>query len=117
MNQNLPSFVVIAPHLPYAGTQVFANDFLPAYHQGTRVLPGKEPMPNVKRQAGTSALQELELGFADALNKNHLQAHGHDRDLAARIRTFETAFQMQFEAPEAFDLSKETEARRSTSTA
>src|SRR5205823_9810431 len=29
--------------------------------------------------------------------------------LAARIRTFETAFQMQFEAPEAFDLAKESD--------
>src|SRR5262245_35884512 len=47
-NQNLPSFVVLAPHLPYAGTQVFANDFLPAYHQGTRVVPGSEPIPNLR---------------------------------------------------------------------
>src|SRR5437667_2953247 len=68
VNQNLPSFVVIAPYLPYAGTQVFANDFLPAYHQGTRVIPGKEPVPNVKRQEKTADLQEMELGFAEALN-------------------------------------------------
>src|SRR5262245_46162480 len=108
-NQNLPSFVVIAPNLPYAGTQVFANDFLPAYHQGTRVIPGKEPVPNVKRQPGTEDLQELELGFAEALNKSHIKKHAHDTETAARIRTFETAFKMQFEAPEAFDLSKETE--------
>jgi hypothetical protein len=107
-NRNLPSFVVIAPHLPYAGTLVFANDFLPAYHQGTRVIPGKEPVPNVKRQGGTADLQEMELGLADALNRGHLKRHGSDTDLAARIRTFETAFRMQFEAPEAFDLSKET---------
>ena len=39
----------------------------------------------------------------------HLRRNGHDLELAARIRTFETAFQMQFEAPEAFDLSKETD--------
>src|SRR5262245_37580788 len=102
VNQNLPSFVVIAPHLPYAGTQVFANDFLPAYHQGTRVIPGKEPVPNVKRQDKTADLQELELGFAEVLNKSHLKQHGNDGDLAARVRTFETAFKMQFEAPEAF---------------
>jgi hypothetical protein len=108
MNRNLPSFVVIAPHLPYAGTQVWNNDFLPAYHQGTRVVPGKEPVPNVKPQGGTAGLQEMELGLADALNKRHLKRHGQDTDLAARIRTFETAFRMQFEAPEAFDLSKET---------
>ena len=108
VNRNLPSFVVIAPHLPYAGTQVFDNDFLPAYHQGARVIPGKEPIPNVKRRPGTADLQELELGLADALNKGHLKRHGHDTELAARVRTFETAFRMQFEAPEAFDLSKET---------
>src|SRR5262249_27118814 len=46
-NQNLPSYVVIAPFLPYAGGQVWANDFLPAYHQGTRVLPGAEPIANL----------------------------------------------------------------------
>src|SRR4051812_45362069 len=108
LNQNLPSFVVIAPHLPYAGSQVWNNDFLPAYHQGTRVVPGKDPIPDVKPQAATANLQELELDFAGALNRGHLKAHGHDGELAARVRTFETAFRMQFEAPEAFDLSKET---------
>jgi hypothetical protein len=108
-NQNLPSFVVIAPHLPYAGTQVWANDFLPTYHQGTRVVPGGDPIPDVKRQAASANLQELELGLAGALNRSHLKRNGNDQELAARIRTFETAFQMQFEAPEAFDLSKETD--------
>ena len=48
-NQNLPSFIVIAPQLPYAGGQVWGNDFLPAYHQGTRVVPGAEPIPNLQR--------------------------------------------------------------------
>jgi hypothetical protein len=108
VNQNLPSFVVIAPHLPYAGSQVWSNDFLPTYHQGTRVVPGKDPVPNVKRQPGTADLQEMELGLAEALNKGHLKKHGNNTELAARIKTFETAFRMQFEAPEAFDLSKET---------
>jgi hypothetical protein len=108
-NQNLPSFVVIAPHLPYAGTQVWANDFLPAYHQGTRVIPGGEPIPNVKRQSATADLQEIELGLAGALSRSHLKRAGNDSELAARIRTFETAFRMQFEAPEAFDLSKESD--------
>ena len=100
---------MIAPHLPYAGGLVWANDFLPAYHQGTRVVPGKEPIPNVKRQPATASLQEMELGLAGALNRDHLKRSGNDTDLAARIKTFETAFQMQFEAPEAFDLSKETD--------
>jgi hypothetical protein len=95
--------------LPYAGTQVFANDFLPAYHQGTRVIPGKEPIPNVVRRPATSNFQELEIGLAESLSRAHLQRTGSDSDLAARIRSFETAYRMQFAAPEAFDLSKETD--------
>jgi hypothetical protein len=113
-NRNLPSFVVIAPYLPYAGTQVWDNDFLPAYHQGTRVVPGNEPIPNLRRPAANGGrepadLQQLELGLARAFNQGHLQRNGQDSDLAARIRTFETAYQMQFEAPEVFDLSRETD--------
>src|SRR5262249_46237544 len=77
--------------------------------QGTRVLPGKEPIPNVNRQSATAALQEMELGLAGAFNREHLQRNGNDSDLAARLKTFETAFQMQFQAPEAFDLSKESD--------
>ncbi len=127
-NQNLPSFVAIAPNLPYAGTQVFSNDFLPAYHQGTRVLPGPEPIANLKRpgRPGTSppkpplrsgegakevdrSLQEMELGLAQAFNRGHLKRTGNDSELAARVRSFETAFRMQFEAPEVFDLAKESD--------
>src|SRR5688572_2006199 len=88
LNQNLPSFVVLAPHLPYAGSQVWSNDFLPAYHQGTRVVPGGDPIPNIKRQSATSGLQELELGLAGAFNREHLKRSGNDLELAARIKTF-----------------------------
>jgi hypothetical protein len=109
INQNLPSFVVIAPVLPYAGTQVFSNDFLPAYHQGTRILPGKEPIPNLRRPATLGNLQGKELGLANAINRKHLKRIGDNSELAARIKTFETAYQMQMEAPEVFDLSKETD--------
>ncbi len=109
LNQNLPSFVVIAAGSPYAGTQIFNNDFLPAYHQGVRVIPGKEPIANLDRRTRAASVQELELGLADALNRRHLDARGHDSDLAARIRTFETAFHMQTEAREVFDLSAESD--------
>ena len=106
-NRDLPSFVVIAPHLPYGGTQVYANDFLPAYHQGTRVMPGESPIANLKPRAGE--LQELELGLTEAFNRGHLAARKDDSALAARISSFETAFKMQQAAPEAFDISREPE--------
>ncbi|MBN8248241.1 MAG: DUF1501 domain-containing protein [Verrucomicrobia bacterium] len=108
-NRNLPSFVVLSPHMPYAGTQIFNNDFLPADHQGVRVIPGKEPIANLEPRGGADGLQELELGLAEAFNRRHLEAHGHEGELAARIRSFETAFRMQSEAGEIFDLSRETD--------
>src|SRR4051812_3803561 len=107
LNQNLPSFIVLAPQLPYAGLQIFNNDFLPAYHQGVRVIPGKEPIADLEPRTKMGELQQLEIGLAEALNRRHLQAHGNESNLAARIRTFETAFHMQTEAREVFDLSKE----------
>jgi hypothetical protein len=109
VNQNLPSFMVIGSQLPYAGTQVFANDFLPAYHQGTRVVPGKEPIPNLSARTTQDALQRQELDFVSQLNQKHLLAREQSPDLAARIKSFETAYRMQLEAPEAFDVSSETE--------
>ena len=109
-NSNLPSFMVLAQHLPYAGTQVFANDFLPAYHQGVRVVPGPTPIPNLNRQSSGTDLQQLELDFAASLNRRHLADRNSDGDLSARLRSFETAFHMQSEARDAFAISGETRA-------
>lgn len=106
-NRNLPSFVALAPQMPYAGTQIFNNDFLPAYHQGVRVIGGAEPIPNLARRTSEIGLQELELGLADVLNSRHLAERSHDAELSARIRSFETAFHMQTDAPEVFDVSHE----------
>jgi hypothetical protein len=109
-NQNLPSFMVIAPELPYAGGQVFGSDFLPVLHQGTRIVPGPEPIANMKRRAETPAIQNTELELTEYFNRQHLVERETDSNLAARIKSFETAFGMQREAPEAFDISKESDA-------
>src|SRR5258706_473066 len=97
LNQNLPSFMVLAPNLPYAGTQGFANDFLPAYHQGTRIVPGPEPIPDLAKRSRAPGLQEKELGLANAFDRDYLKANGNDSELAARIKSYETAFRMQTE--------------------
>lgn len=109
LNRNLPTFVVIAPFLPYAGGQVWSSDFLPACHQGTRVMPRDEPMPNVRRRIESAPVQELEFGLIQSYNRRHLAVRGGDPWLAARLQSFETAFGMQMAAPEAFDLSGETD--------
>jgi Protein of unknown function (DUF1501) len=108
VNRNLPSFIVIAPHTPYAGTQVWASDFLPGSHQGTRVVPGAEPMPNIRPRISPDR-QRRELDALAELNREHLVHRGGDPALGARLQSFETAYGMQAAAPEAFDISKESE--------
>lgn len=110
VNQNLPAFVVLAPDLPYAGGQVWDSDFLPAVYQGTRVFPGSEPIPNLTRRALTDQIQKDELTLLERFNRRHLATRSNDENLSARVRSYETAFGMQREMPEALDLSKETDA-------
>jgi len=109
-NHNLPSFVVLAREAPYAGNQVWASDFLPGAHQGTVITPGTEPIRNIQRRAATTRLQQLELEAMQRMNQQHLLTRTGDPLLAARIRSFETAFGMQMQAPEVFDLSQESDA-------
>lgn len=108
-NRNLPSFVVIAPAQTYAGSQVYGSDFLPGAHQGTLVVPGAEPVANIAPRIPADR-QSLELAALERLNQRHLQARQQDPLLAARLRSFETAFGMQMAVPDAFDISQETDA-------
>ncbi len=107
-NANLPSFLVLAPAAPYAGAQTWGSDFLPACHQGTHVVPGPEPLANVRPRVAAADMQALELDLLARRNRRHRERAGADAGLDARIRSFETAFGMQRAAPEAFDCSGET---------
>lgn len=109
LNQNLPSFMVIAPEIPYAGGQVWGSDFLPVLHQGTRIVPGDEPIAHMSQRTSSNQ-QRTELDLLEYFNRQHLQGRERDTNLSARIKSFETAFGMQVEAPEAFDLTKESDA-------
>ncbi|MEO6435519.1 MAG: DUF1501 domain-containing protein [Tepidisphaeraceae bacterium] len=106
-NQNLPSFVVLAPAPPYTGAQAWGSDFLPACHQGTHITPGKTPIPDVARRVPTDELQRMELDLLARANRRHQASRAADLALEGQIRAFETAFGMQKAAPEAFDLSGE----------
>ncbi len=107
VNRNLPGFVVIAPKQTYAGTQVYASDFLPAAHQGTLVVPGATPIANITPRIPEDR-QKLELAALNAMNASHLASRDADRLLSARMRSFETAFGMQMAIPEAFDFGRES---------
>ncbi len=108
-NQNLPSFLVLAPQMPYAGTQVWASDFLPGAHQGTRVMPGAEPIANLRPRVTDAKRQEIELATLKAINESHASERDRASHLATRIKAFETAYGMQHEMPLALDMADETE--------
>jgi hypothetical protein len=109
-NANLPAFMVVSPGLPYAGGQVWGSDFLPPVHQGTRVIPGAEPIANMHRRAATAELQRTELDMLAYFNQQHLKGRESDSQLTARIKSFETAAGMQLAAPDVFDLRAESKA-------
>ncbi len=109
-NQNLPCFVVLAPEMPYAGSQIWSSDFLPGVYSGTRITSGPEPVPDLNRRAPSAGMQKLELSLLDRFNRKHEKQHPGDPVLDARIKSYETAFGMQMAMPEVLDLSKETDA-------
>ena len=108
-NRNLPSFVVLAPAAPYSGPQNWGSDFLPGCHQGMHVIPGPTPIAGVRPQVGNRELQAMELGLIGRINRRHADRRAADAALEARIRSFETAFGMQREVPEAFDCGAESD--------
>ena len=109
-NKNLPSFIALAPVLPYAGAQVWSSDFLPGAHAGTRIVGGAQPVADLARRAPSEKIQSLELGLLARLNQQHQAARPGDPALAARLQSFETAFGMQSEMPAVFDFAQESDA-------
>ena len=108
LNPNLPSYVVLAEHLPYAGAQVFDSNFLPPVHQGVRIVPGDDPIPDLKSPSRSVALAELEQTMLEDLNRRHADARPGDLNLPARSASFATARGMMQAAPEVLDLASES---------
>ena len=117
-NENLPSFVACCPGRPVRFAELWSSAFLPAEHQGTyvnhsqldprKMIPflssdPSQPLPKSQRQ---------QLDLLQQLNRRHAQTLGLHPDLVARIQSMETAYRMQMEASDAFDIQKEPESVR-----
>jgi Protein of unknown function (DUF1501) len=106
-NQNLPGFVVVSPAAVFQGAQLWASSFLPSTYQGTLVRDLKNPIANLHDPSGDLERQRTKLDSLSQLNEIHKRERVIDSALDARIASFELAFRMQREAPEAFDLARE----------
>jgi hypothetical protein len=120
-NQNLPGYVVLCPSQPITiGSPLWSAGFLPAMHQGTYVknewiegepFEAARVIPNVTNADVDGAIQRGNVDFLRKLNEINLAAVGEkDSQLEASIKTMETAYRMQTEAPAVFDVSKESKA-------
>jgi hypothetical protein len=111
-NQNLPGFVAIGPGPLIEGARQYGAGFLPAAHQGTFVSDLQNPIRNLKNDRMAPDRQRQELDALLRLNDLHRADRADDSRLSARIESFELAYRMQLQAPDAFDLSRETRATR-----
>jgi hypothetical protein len=111
-NQNLPGFIVISPSQPAQGAPLWSSSFLPAAYQGTLVSDLKNPIANLGNGTFSTAQQRDQLDVLKELNELHRQRREDDSRLSARIESFELAYRMQVQAPEAFDVERESEATR-----
>ncbi|XOV71284.1 MAG: DUF1501 domain-containing protein [Verrucomicrobiota bacterium] len=114
-NRNLPGFVVIKDNknMVVNGVRSWGAGFMPSLYQGTLFEPGDEPILNLKNPEGvTESRQSRKLSFLEQLNRAHQKGRTSNTDLDARIQSYELAFRMQAEAPEAIHLAGETETTR-----
>lgn len=114
-NQNMPSFVVMPD--PGGGLKggppAWGNGFLPATYQGTTMRPGENPILHLRSaEERSSARQRATLDLVNQFNTMHQAQRGADSHLDARIRAYELAFRMQTAAPNAVDISEESEATK-----
>ena len=110
-NSNLPSYVVMHGTKPRGGDPIWSSGFLPSVYQATSLDPrAAKPIDNLeqlKELNGTS--QRSLLDTLNKANRKHADKRPFDRDLNARLESFELAYRMQSAAPEAFDISQEPE--------
>ncbi|MBS0260907.1 MAG: DUF1501 domain-containing protein [Planctomycetes bacterium] len=113
--QNLPAFVVMYDTLgrgiPKGHAQNWGAGFLPSIYQGTALKPQGAPLDDLVRAEDLSdAQQRSQLDLLAKLNRRQMNQTPGVPDLAARIESFELAYRMQMAAPEAIDLTRESEA-------
>jgi hypothetical protein len=112
-NQNLPAFVVMSDGSTKSGPPAYGAGFLPAVYQGTVFRSGESPILYLKNPDGVSSeVQRGTLDFINTLDRIEERTRPNDSTLDARIAAYELAWRMQSSAPEAVDMSKETEATR-----
>ena len=111
-NENLPGFVVMLDPSggPISGAKNWSSGFMPASYQGTLLRTTGEPILDLQPPSGMSpSMQRRLLDGLGAYNAEHAATRASNSNLAARIASYELAYKMQQYAPEAVDISSESQ--------
>jgi hypothetical protein len=113
-NRNLPSFVILTDAAEVlGGAKNWSSGFLPATYEGTLFRREGAPILDLAPPAAIGDSQQRgRLDLLRSLNQHYGDAHAQDSELAARLESFELAYRMQAAAPDAVDLTKESDATR-----
>lgn len=106
-NQSMPGFVTLNGDPTWRQCA-----FLPGMYQGCNInyrmnMRAEEALNNIRSQFSTLERQRRQIDFSRVMNEEHMNRLQRDVQFEARIESFETAFKMQTEATDAFDLNKE----------
>jgi hypothetical protein len=110
-NQNLPGFVVMPDNSggPISGPKNWSSGFMPAAYQGVTLRATSTPIFDLAPPEGmTREQQRLLLDRLKEKNEEHMAKRADNSELAARIASYELAYNMQRHAPEAVDFTKES---------
>ena len=112
-NQNLPSFISIHPD---SDTRLYGSGFLPAAHQGTKVIipqsDKQSPIDYLANVSGDAKTQRVRIDFTQHMNRRLLQQAEVDARMEGMIESMEIAFRMQSATPELVDIANESEATK-----
>jgi hypothetical protein len=111
-NQSLPGYVVILDRRggPISGQPNWSSGFMSAAFQGTLFRPAGNPILDLQGPRHvTDEVQRAQFSMLQQLNERHMAARPGGSELAARITSYELAYRMQSAAPEAVDLSQESQ--------
>jgi len=119
-NNNLPGFVTICPTSLHGGSDNFGPAFLPAECGGVPLgTPGYPNTPAAEarfhymtNESVSPRKQSLQLSLLRRMHERESTTGQAGTHLEDRLRSFELAFRMQMTAPEATNLSTESEATR-----
>lgn len=117
MNPDLPAYVVLSSggRGLEGGSVNYSSGFLPAVFQGIPFRSGDSPILNLDRPKTVNVAQQRHnLDLLKTLNQHHAERYPEDTELEARLRSYELAYRMETTAPEAVDLSRESEATKAS---